>query len=49
MGLSRNIFVRIDANTEIKGKFKDEFEIVSKHEIYKVRELIIIKINSFIP
>ena len=40
MGLSRQVFVRLDANSDIVGKFKDEFDIITKHEIYKVNFLL---------
>jgi len=36
LGLSRDIYVRINAIQEIQGKFIDEFQIISKHEIYKI-------------
>lgn len=34
--MSRKIIVQIHASPEFMGRFTDEFEIVSKHEIYKI-------------
>lgn len=36
MGMSRKVVVIIRASTEILGKFADEFDIVTKHEIYHI-------------
>ena len=36
MGLIRNIFIRINASFEILGNFKEEFEVISKNQIYTV-------------
>ena len=36
MGMSRKITVTIKASSEITGKFNDEFDIVTKHEIYHI-------------
>ena len=36
MGMSRTVTVSIKASPEIMGKFKDEFDIVTKHEIYHI-------------
>ena len=39
MGLSREIYVRLEATNEMaeRGRFEDEFQIISKHEIYTVK------------
>lgn len=34
--MSRKVVVQIRAAPEFLGKFSDEFEIVSKHEVYKI-------------
>lgn len=36
MGMLRQIIVTIRAAPEILGKFTDEFDIVTKHEIYHI-------------
>lgn len=36
MGMTRKISVIIKASSEIVGKFTDEFELVTKHEIYHI-------------
>ena len=36
MGMNRKIIVLIKASPEIIGKFNDEFDIVTKHEIYHI-------------
>eukprot|EP00828_Plagiopyla_frontata_P047993 TRINITY_DN904_c0_g1_i3.p1 TRINITY_DN904_c0_g1~~TRINITY_DN904_c0_g1_i3.p1 ORF type:complete len:346 (+),score=46.29 TRINITY_DN904_c0_g1_i3:178-1215(+) len=38
LGLTREIFVRLETTREMaeKGKFEDEFQIISKHEIYTI-------------
>lgn len=36
MGMSRKIIVTIKTSSEILGKFTDEFDIVTKHEIYHI-------------
>lgn len=36
MGMTRKITVTLKASSEIVGKFSDEFEIVTKHEIYHI-------------
>eukprot|EP01016_Furgasonia_blochmanni_P049149 TRINITY_DN7428_c0_g1_i1.p1 TRINITY_DN7428_c0_g1~~TRINITY_DN7428_c0_g1_i1.p1 ORF type:complete len:269 (-),score=40.14 TRINITY_DN7428_c0_g1_i1:131-937(-) len=36
LGLNREIVVRIEANDQIMGKIEDEFEIISKHSVYKI-------------
>jgi len=36
LGLTREILIRLNACEEIVGKFTDEFQIISKHEIYKI-------------
>lgn len=36
MGMTRKIIVSIRAAPEIVGKFADEFDIVTKHEIYHI-------------
>ncbi len=36
LGLNRDVFVRIDASPEIYGRFEDEFELITKHQIYKI-------------
>ena len=36
MGMSRKITVTIKASPDIMGKFNDEFDIVTKHEIYHI-------------
>lgn len=36
MGMTRKISVIIRASAELLGRFSDEFEIVTKHEIYHI-------------
>ena len=36
MGMSRKIIVTLKASSDIIGKFSDEFDIVTKHEIYHI-------------
>ena len=36
MGMTRKVIVTLKASPEILGKFNDEFEIVTKHEIYHI-------------
>jgi predicted metal-dependent peptidase len=36
LGMTRKIKVILRANPEILGKFTDEFDIVTKHEIYHI-------------
>jgi hypothetical protein len=34
--MSRKVIVQLKASSEYMGKYVDEFEIVSKHEVYKI-------------
>ena len=36
LGMTRKISVLLKAGPEITGKFTDEFDIVTKHEIYHI-------------
>ncbi|EAR91082.3 hypothetical protein TTHERM_00430030 (macronuclear) [Tetrahymena thermophila SB210] len=36
MGLTREVIVRLNTSQEIIGKFQEEFQIISKHQIYKI-------------
>jgi len=36
MGMTKEIVVEFTARSEIMGQFDDQFEIVSKHDIYKI-------------
>lgn len=34
--MSRKVIVQLKATSDFMGKYVDEFEIVSKHEVYKI-------------
>ncbi len=36
LGMSRKVVVQIQALSMFLGRFTDEFEIVSKHEVYRI-------------
>ncbi|EGR30654.1 hypothetical protein IMG5_126590 [Ichthyophthirius multifiliis] len=36
MGLTRDIIVRINASAEIIGKFTEEFQVMTKHSVYRI-------------
>ncbi len=36
LGMSRKIVVQLKAASEYLGRYNDEFQIVSKHQIYKI-------------
>jgi hypothetical protein len=36
MGMTRRVIVTLKAASELLGKFTDEFDIVTKHEIYHI-------------
>ena len=36
MGMTRRVIVTLKTASELLGKFTDEFDIVTKHEIYHI-------------
>lgn len=36
LGISRKVIVQLRTVPELRGKFSDDFQIVSKHEIYRI-------------
>ena len=36
LGMTRKIAVQLKATSELSGRFTDEFDIVTKHEIYHI-------------
>lgn len=36
MGLTREVIIRLNTVSDIIGKFHEEFQIISKHQIYRI-------------
>ena len=36
LGITRKVIVQLRTTSDIRGKFSDDFQIVSKHEIYRI-------------